>query len=50
MWRGVENEQRSRVNVEMSERTGCGEYLMRIFICVWQKKYFYVFWFCIDIM
>ena len=22
----------------MSERSGCGEYLMRIFICVWQKK------------
>ena len=21
----------------MSERSGCGEYLMRIFICVWQK-------------
>ena len=47
MWSGVENEQRSRVNVEMSERTGCGEYLMRIFIC---KKYFYVFLFCTDIM
>ena len=27
-WSEVENEQRS----------GCGEYLMRIFICVWQKK------------
>ena len=23
---------------------------MRIFICVWQKKYFYVFLFCIDII
>ena len=34
----------------MSERSGCGEYLMRIFICVWQKKYFYVFLFCIDVM
>ena len=32
------------------KRSGCGEYLMRIFICVWQKKYFYVFLFCIDIM
>ena len=39
-WSDVENEQRS----------GCGEYLMRIFICVLQKKYFYVFLFCIDIM
>ena len=33
-----------------SERSGCGEYLLRIFICVWQKKYFYVFLFCTDIM
>ena len=34
----------------ISERSGCGEYLMRIFVCVWQKKYIYVFLFCIDIM
>ena len=33
-----------------NERSGCGEYLMRIFICVWPKKYLYVFLFCIDIM
>ena len=46
-WNDVENEQRSGVDVEneraewmwrMSERSGCGEYLMRTFICVWKKK------------
>ena len=39
----------SGVDVE-NERSGCGEYLMRIFISVWQKNNFYVFLFCIDIM
>ena len=39
-WSDVENEQRS----------GCGKCLMRIFICVWQKKYFYMFLFCNGIM
>ena len=47
-WSEVENEQRSGCGE--SERSGCGEYLLRIFICVWQKKSFYVFLFCIDIM
>ena len=32
------------------EWSGREENLMRIFICVWQKKFFYVFLFCIDIM
>ena len=41
-WSDVENEQRSGCG----EWSGCGEYLMRIFICVWQKN----FLFCIDIM
>ena len=54
MWRmssgvDVENE-RAKWMWRMSELSGCGEYLMRIFICIWQKKYFYVFFFCIDIM
>ena len=44
---GVKWRMSSRVDVEneraewmwrMSEQSGCGEYLMRIFICVWQKK------------
>ena len=30
----------------MSKRKGCGEYLIRIFICVWQKNNFYVLLFC----
>ena len=46
----MENEQRSRVDVE-NERA---EWMWRIsdedIICVWQKKSFYVFLFCIDIM
>ena len=54
MWRmssGVEVEnERAEWMWRMSERSGCREYLMRIFICVWPKKYFYVFLFCIDIM
>ena len=32
----------------MSERSGCGEYLKRIFICVSPKNYPYVFLFCMD--
>ena len=40
MWR-----MSSGVDVENERASGCGEYLLRIFICVWQKKYFYVFLF-----
>ena len=29
----------------MSERSGCGEYLKRIFICIWQKSTFMCFCF-----
>ena len=52
-WSDVENEQRSGcgeraewmwVDVE-SERSGCGEYLMRIFISFGKKTNFYVFLF-----
>ena len=31
----------------MSERSGCGQYLKRIFICVCKKKKLFVFLFCI---
>ena len=45
MWR-----MSSGVDVENERAEWMWRISMRIFICVWQKKYFYVFLFCIDIM
>ena len=43
-WSDVENEQ---VENEQAERSGCGEYLKRIFFAFGKKK---LLLFCIDIM
>ena len=48
MWR---MSKRSGVDVENERANVCGQYLKRIFICVWQKnKLLCVFYLCIDIM